>query len=159
MYMEALDMAQQTIAAVLKSRTTPVVTCRPDDSIQLVVGLLHRYRIGALPVTDGDGRLVGVVSERDVIRALAANQGDVRGRKVSELMTRDVVTCAAATTIKDAARLMDTRRIRHLPVMEGSRVVDMVSLRDVVSLRLSEAELEADVLREYAIASGGLSAH
>ena len=152
-------MAQQTIDTVLKSRTTPVVTCRPDDTIQLVVGLLNRYKIGALPVTDGDGRLVGVVSERDVIRALAASQGDVRARKVSELMSRDVVTCTRATAIKDAVRLMDKRRIRHLPVMEGSRVVDMVSLRDVVSLRLSEAELEADVLRDYARATGGVSAH
>ena len=152
-------MAQQTIDTVLKSRTTPVVTCRPDDTIQLVVGLLNRYKIGALPVTDGDGRLVGVVSERDVIRALAASQGDVRTRKVSELMSRDVVTCTRATAIKDAVRLMDKRRIRHLPVMEGSRVVDMVSLRDVVSLRLSEAELEADVLRDYARATGGVSAH
>ena len=159
MYMEAPDMAQQTIDTVLKSRTTPVVTCRPDDTIQLVVGLLNRYKIGALPVTDGDGRLVGVVSERDVIRALAASQGDVRTRKVSELMSRDVVTCTRATAIKDAVRLMDKRRIRHLPVMEGSRVVDMVSLRDVVSLRLSEAELEADVLRDYARATGGVSAH
>ncbi|OHC83334.1 MAG: hypothetical protein A3G73_09215 [Rhodospirillales bacterium RIFCSPLOWO2_12_FULL_67_15] len=152
-------MAQQTIDTVLKSRTTPVVTCRPDDTIQLVVGLLNRYKIGALPVTDGDGRLVGVVSERDVIRALAASQGDVRAHKVSELMSRDVVTCTRATAIKDAVRLMDKRRIRHLPVMEGSRVVDMVSLRDVVSLRLSEAELEADVLRDYARATGGVSAH
>ena len=152
-------MAQQTIDTVLKSRTTPVVTCRPDDTIQLVVGLLNRYKIGALPVTDGEGRLVGVVSERDVIRALAASQGDVRTRKVSELMSRDVVTCTRATAIKDAVRLMDKRRIRHLPVMEGSRVVDMVSLRDVVSLRLSEAELEADVLRDYARATGVVSAH
>jgi CBS domain-containing protein len=157
--MEAPDMAQQTIATALKSRTAPVVTCRPDDTIQLVVGLLDRHKIGALPVTDGDGRLVGVVSERDIVRALAASQGDVRARKVSELMTRDVVTCTRATAIKDAARLMDRRRIRHLPVMEGNRVADMVSLRDVVSLRLSETELEVDVLRDYARATGGVSAH
>ena len=152
-------MAQQTIATALKSRTAPVVTCRADDTIQLVIGLLDRHKIGALPVTDGDGRLVGVISERDVIHALAANQGDVRARKASELMTRDVVTCTRATAVKDAARLMDTRHIRHLPVMEGSRVVDMVSLRDVVSLRLSEAELETGVLRDYARAVVGVSAN
>ena len=152
-------MAQQTIATALKSRTAPVVTCRADDTIQLVIGLLDRHKIGALPVTDGDGRLVGVISERDVIRALAASKGDVRALKVSELMTRDVVTCTRATAVKDAARLMDTRHIRHLPVMEGSRVVDMVSLRDVVSLRLSEAELETGVLRDYARAVVGVSAN
>lgn len=152
-------MAQQTIAAALKSRTAPVVTCRPDDTIQLVVGLLNRHKIGALPVTDGDGRLVGVISERDVIRALAEGKGDVRTIKVGELMTRDVVTCTRATAVKDAARLMDKRRIRHLPVMEGGRVVDMVSLRDVISSRLSEAELETDVLRDYARATVGVLTH
>ena len=152
-------MAQLTIADVLKNRAAPVVTCRPDDTIQLVVGLLDRHKIGALPVIDGDGRLVGVVSERDIIRLLAANKDDVRARKVSDLMTRDVATCALATTVKDAVRLMDKRRIRHLPVMDGSRVADMVSLRDVVSSRLSEAELEADVLRDYARANVGVTPH
>lgn len=143
-------MAQQTIAAALKSRTALVVTCLADDTVQLLVGLLDRHKIGALPVVDGDGRLVGVISERDVIRALAASKGDARTQKVSELMTRDVATCTRATAVKDAARLMDKRHIRHLPVMEGSRVVDMVSLRDVVSSRLSEAALETDVIRDYA---------
>jgi CBS domain-containing protein len=157
--MEAPDMAQQTIAAALKSRTAPVVTCRADDTIQLLVGLLDRHKIGALPVIDGDGRLAGVISERDVVRALAASPGDVRALKVSELMTRDVVTCTRATTVKDAARLMDKRHIRHLPVMEGGRVVDMVSQRDVVSLRLSEAELETDVLRDYARSVVGVPAN
>ena len=152
-------MAQQTIATALKSRTVPVVTCRPDDTIQFVVGLLDRHKIGAMPVTDGDGRLVGVLSERDVIRGLAASPNDVRARRVSELMTRDVATCTSATSIKDAVQLMDKRRIRHLPVMEGSRVADMVSLRDVVSLRLSEAELEVDVLRDYARATVGVAAN
>lgn len=152
-------MAQQTIADLLKNRAAPVVTCRPTDTVQLVVGLLDRNKIGALPVTDGEGRLVGVVSERDIIRALAANKNDVRARAISELMTRDVVTCTLATSVKDAARLMDKRRIRHLPVMDGSRVVDMVSLRDVVSSRLNEAELEADVLRDYARATAGVSTH
>lgn len=152
-------MAQQTIASLLKNRTVPVVTCRPTDTVQLVVEILDRHKIGALPVTDGEGRLVGVVSERDIIRTLAASKDDVRARKISELMTRDVITCTLATPVKDAARLMDKRHIRHLPVMDGSRVADMVSLRDVVSSRLSEAELEADVLRDYARASGGASAH
>ena len=152
-------MAQQTIAAALKSRAAPVVTCRPDDTIQLVVGLLDRHRIGALPVIDGEGRLVGVLSERDVIRGLAASKSDVRATQVKELMTRDVVTCTLATAINDAAGLMNKRRIRHLPVMEGKRVVDMISLRDVVSLRLSEAELETGVLRDYARAVVGVSAN
>lgn len=152
-------MAQQTIAGVLKNRTVPVVTCRPDDTIQLVVGLLDRHKIGAMPVIDGEGRLVGVVSERDIIRRLAASKDDVRAQKVNELMTRDVVTCTLATPVKDAARLMDKRHIRHLPVMDGTRVADMVSLRDVVASRLSEAELEADVLRDYARATGGVAAH
>jgi CBS domain-containing protein len=111
-------MAQQTIADMLKNRTAPVVTCRSDDTIRLVVELLNRHKIGALAVTDGEGRLVGILSERDIVRALADGKTDVRARKASELMTRDVV-----------------------------------------SSRLSEAELEADVLRDYARATAGVSAH
>ena len=151
-------MAQQTIGSILKARNAPLITCRADDTVQMVVGLLHRHKVGALPVIDGEGRLVGIISERDIIRGLAERKDGVRKSKVSALMTKDVATCTPASGVKDAGRLMDKRHIRHLPVVEGGRVVDMVSLRDVVSCRLSEAELEADVLREYALASGGVSA-
>ncbi|MBM3564670.1 MAG: CBS domain-containing protein [Alphaproteobacteria bacterium] len=151
-------MAQQTIGNLLKSRTSALATCRADDTVQMVVGMLHRHRVGALPVIDGDGRLVGIISERDIIRGLAERKDGVRKSKVSVLMTKDVAICAPATPVKSAAQLMDRRRIRHLPVVEAGKVVDMVSLRDVVACRLNEAELEADVLREYALATGGVSA-
>ena len=150
-------MAQQTITAALKSRTVPVVTCRPDDTIQLVVGLLDRHKIGALPVTDGDGRLVGIISERDVIRGLAEKKDAVLASPVDSLMTREVATCTPSTGIEAAVLLMDARHIRHLPVVEAGRVIDMLSLRDVVAHRLAEAEIDADVLREVARASGGVS--
>ncbi len=152
-------MAQQTIGSILKARQAPLVTCRADDTVQMAVGLLHRHKVGALPVVDGEGKLVGIISERDIIRGLAERQDGVRKSKVSALMTsKEVATCTPATAVKDAGRLMDKRHIRHLPVVDAGRVVDMLSLRDVVSCRLSEAELEADVLREYALASGGVSA-
>ena len=151
-------MAQQNIGSILKARAAPLITCRADDTVQMVVGLLHRHKVGALPVVDAEGHLVGIVSERDIIRGLAERKDGVRKSKVSVLMTKDVVTCTAATAVKDAARLMDKRHIRHLPVVDAGRAVDMVSLRDVVSCRLNEAELEADVLREYALVTGGVSA-
>ncbi len=150
-------MAQQTIGSILKARAAILITCRADDTVQMVVGLLHRHKVGALPVIDGEGQLVGIISERDVIRGLAERKDGVRKSKVSALMTKEVATCTPATAVKDAGRLMDKRHIRHLPVVDAGRVVDMVSLRDVVSCRLSEAELEADVLREYALATGGVS--
>lgn len=145
-------MAAQTIRALLKGQRAPVVTCRPDDSLEFLAKLLTKHRIGAVPVTDGKGGLVGVLSERDIVRAFA--QGlDVRARSVRDLMTKDVAVCGPDTTVKDAMRLMAKRHIRHLPVVEGGEVVEMLSLRDVMASRLDEAELEANVMREYAIAA------
>ena len=151
-------MTQLTIRSVLKARAAPPNACAAGDTVEKVVELLNRNKIGALPVVDGDGRVVGVISERDILRGLAENKGAVLASKVKSLMTREVATCAPATAIKEAAQLMERLHIRHLPVVEAGRLLDMVSLRDVVSCRLSEAERDADVLREVALAQGGISA-
>lgn len=150
-------MAAQTIRALLKGQRTAVITSRQDDSLEFVAKVLTKHRIGAVPVTDGKGGLVGVLSERDIVRAFAQGR-DLRGSTVRDLMTRDVAVCGPDTTVKDAMRLMAKRHIRHLPVVDGGEVVEMLSLRDVMSSRLDEAELEAHVLREYAIAAGGVAA-
>lgn len=150
-------MAAQTIRSLLKGQRTAVVTSRPDDSLDLVTRLLTKHRIGAVPVTDGNGHLAGVLSERDIVRAYAEGL-DLRGHKVRDVMTKDVAVCGPETTVKDAMRLMAKRHIRHLPVVDRGEVVEMLSLRDVMASRLDEAELEVNVLREYAITAGGFAA-
>jgi CBS domain-containing protein len=152
-----MTQTQQTIRSVMKARAAPPPTCRAGDTVRTAVELLNRHKIGALPVTDGDGRLVGIISERDVIRGLAEKKDAVLASPVDSLMTREVATCTPSTGIEAAVLLMDARHIRHLPVVEAGRVIDMLSLRDVVAHRLAEAEIDADVLREVARASGGVS--
>jgi CBS domain-containing protein len=152
-----MAQAHQTIRSMMKARGAPPATCRAGDTVQGAVELLNRLKIGALPVTDGDGRLVGILSERDVIRGLAENKDAVLASPVESLMTREVDVCSPETRIETAALLMITHHIRHLPVVEAGRVVNIVSLRDVMAQRLAEVDIDADVLREAARASGGVS--
>lgn len=158
LYDRVMTQAPPTIRSVMKTHTAPPAVCAAEDTVQTAVELLNRHKVGALTVTDGDGRLVGIISERDVIRGLAEKKAAVLASPVGSLMTREVATCTPETEIKAAAQLMDKFHIRHLPVVEAGRVIDMLSLRDVVAFRLTEAEREADVLREVALAQSGISA-
>ena len=137
---------------ILKRRDRSVVTIRPEDTIETAATLMTSHNIGALPVRDGDGALVGVMSERDIVRAFAAKGGQVLTLRVRDLMTRDVVTCAPADDVKRARQLMAQRHIRHLPVVEEGALCGMISSRDVMEGHLEETELEVNVLRDYAIA-------
>ena len=130
-----------------------VVTCGPDESVDAAVLRLTRHNIGAMPVCDARGAVVGVFSERDLIRAYASEGANVSSRFVSDLMTRAVVTCTPDTTMSEAERKMHEKRIRHLPVIEEGRVVGMLSIRDVVAWRLSLQRDEILVLRDAVIAA------
>jgi CBS domain-containing protein len=134
----------------LLSRTElQLVTCRPDHSIREAASLLSSALIGALPVMEG-GRLVGILSERDVCHGLARHGGAAADLPVRELMTQDVATCAAEDPVHDARATMAHRHIRHLPVVEGGDLIGMISLRDVLRATVDEVKLEADVLRDIA---------
>jgi CBS domain-containing protein len=136
------------VERMLKHRRGPAITCRPDDAVAVVAKLLTHHRIGALPVCDSSGALVGVISERDLVRGLALKGDDLLAMPAKELMTRDVATCQPTDTVKDVMATMSRRHIRHLPVMEKGRLKDMLSQRDVMEARLEETRLEADVLRD-----------
>ena len=99
---------------------------------------------------DGES-LQGLVSERDIAHGLAVHGASLLSLKVSDLMTRSVITCAPEDSVADIARIMTMRRIRHIPVVDGGRVVGLVSIGDVLKSRISEIELEANVLRELAV--------
>ena len=134
------------IAHVLASKGVRVVTIRPEHSIRQALALLAEHNIGALVAVDDSGRPVGMLSERDVVRA-AARDEHVFARAVSELMTRDVVVGVPEDDLKAVGRTMTERRIRHLPVVEQGKLVGIVSIGDVVKAQRDEYEGEVDTLQ------------
>ena len=114
--------------------------------------LLNVRRIGAVLVRDGAGNLAGLVSERDIIRAIAVNGERALEMLVRDVMTSEVVTCRPTDTISEVMKVMTVRRFRHLPVVEGGELKGIISIGDVVKHRLEESEMETRVLRDYVIA-------
>ncbi|PWR20462.1 CBS domain-containing protein [Zavarzinia compransoris] len=142
-----------TVESILKHKGGDVVTVRPEDSIEATASLLHSRRIGAVIVKDEAGAVVGVLSERDIVRGIAQGGAGALSRQVKELMSGNVVSCRLHDSIIEVMGRMTDRRIRHLPVIEDGRLVGMISIGDVVKRRIDEALLEADELRRY-IATG-----
>lgn len=137
-----------TIASILGGKGREVVSVASTESVTRAVALLAEHRIGALPVID-DGVVVGVFSERDVIRCVAGGSMDALDRAVSTAMTAPAVTAAPGDSVLAALSLMTHRRIRHLPVVDGSAVVGIVSIGDLVKYRIDRIEAEAAALRDY----------
>lgn len=137
-----------TVAAILRGKGADVVTVDAGTPVSQAVALLAERRIGAVPVL-GDGAVVGVFSERDVITGLAAGGAETLARPVSAAMTAPAVTVAPELPVLVALSLMTRRRIRHLPVLEGGRLVGLVSIGDLVKHRIDGIEREAEALREY----------
>ncbi len=140
------------IAAILREKGGDVATIPAAAALSDVVAELVVRRIGALLVIDGD-EIVGLVSERDVVRVLAADGADALRRTAREAMTAPVVTIDLHTSVTAAMELMTDRRIRHLPVVEEGRLVGIVSIGDLVKRRIEEVEQEALALKDY-IATG-----
>lgn len=142
------------VAAILKAKGGDVETVRVSTPLLDVVRLLAGKRIGAVVVTEpGDGRashrVVGIVSERDVVRALAEHGAAAGDMTVSEIMSRMVVTCVRADTLDRLMSQMTVRRFRHLPVVEDGELVGIVSIGDVVKHHIAAVEMEASALRDY----------
>lgn len=137
-----------TVAAILSKKGRDVVTASADLSIADVVQLLVKRRIGAVVVTDSASRILGIVSERDVVRALARGPDALEG-SVSSIMTSKVVTCTDRHTINEVMARMTEGRFRHLPVVEDDRLAGIVSIGDVVKARIEQVEREADEMRAY----------
>jgi CBS domain-containing protein len=139
------------IRNLLEQKKLSLVTNRPEDTIEAAAMLLSTNNIGALPVRDGEGNLIGVISERDIVRGFAEQGSKVRDLRVRDLMTRDVITCSPDDTVKHAMKLMTQRHIRHLPVVEDGALISMISSRDVMESRLEQTKMERNVLRDVAI--------
>ena len=138
-----------TVAAILKHKGTEVTGVEPTDSIAAVAARLTEKRIGAVVVLDRAGQLLGIVSERDVVRSLARSGAATLEMTAAQLMTRVLHTVEPSATVQQAMTMMTANRVRHLPVMQDGRLAGMISIGDVVARRLSEQEHEVDSLRAY----------
>jgi CBS domain-containing protein len=138
-----------TVKAILSRKGTDVVTADPSVSLGDAVKLLAARRIGAVVVTGADRRIVGILSERDVVRALADKGPAALQAPISEVMTRKVTTCAIGDTVCELMERMTEGKFRHMPVVEQGRLSGMISIGDVVKSRVHEMEQESDALRDY----------
>lgn len=129
-------------------RPEDVISCDEATSVHDAVQLLAGRRIGAVPVMRGDA-LVGIFSERDVLYRLAEEGASCLGRSVGEVMTAPPITVTPQTSCDETMALMTRRRIRHLPVLDGNRMVGFISIGDIVKSRIDAAEAEAEQMRNY----------
>jgi CBS domain-containing protein len=137
------------VETILRNKGSRVATIRPEATIADAVGLLNRERIGALVVSVDGASVDGVLSERDVVIALARDGAALLGCTVDEVMTRNVITCGPSDTVGELMAEMTNRRIRHLPVVRDGRLCGIVSIGDLVKNRLDEVEFEASSLRSF----------
>ncbi len=137
------------VKSILSAKGSDVVTIAPTATVAEAIETLAERKIGALVVTGAGGRIVGIVSERDVVRTFAQFGGSALELPLTEVMTRKVVTCGPADTVAVLMERMTAGKFRHLPVMEEGDLVGIISIGDVVKYRLTELEFEHDAMRDY----------
>jgi CBS domain-containing protein len=142
------------VAHILKQKGRAVITVQPSQTLHDIAGILTKNRIGAVVVMENDGTIDGIVSERDVIRALAGEGAAALSRTAREVMTQKVLTCSPLDTETELMGLMTDNRIRHLPVVDDGKLAGMISIGDVVKFRIESIEREAEEMKSY-IASAG----
>jgi CBS domain-containing protein len=134
---------------ILSLKGRDVITISPDCTLSEAAKILSERRIGALLVRDGGHPVSGIVSERDIVRAVADRGAQALDEPVSRFMTSKVVTCTGETSINNLMELMTQQKFRHVPVVEGGSLVGIISIGDVVKVRVEEIEAEAQAIREY----------
>ncbi len=141
------------VRTILNTKGSTIETVRPTESIADATKQLRNHNVGALIVSDSGTSVDGIISERDIIRSLATNGPQTMQMQVRDLMTTKVHTCTPADTVANIMATMTAQRIRHLPVIAEDRLCGIISIGDVVKIRLEEVESEAHALRDY-ISSG-----
>ena len=140
------------ISDVLRGKGADVATVDPGTTVSGLIRALAQHNVGALVVVDADA-VVGIVSERDIVRKLDERGGDLLNATVADIMTVDVVTCVPEDSVDSLAATMTERRIRHMPVVVNGKLTGIVSIGDVVKVRISQLETDRDQLQSY-IAQG-----
>ena len=138
-----------TVKTILSTKGGDVISIEPTASLETAVKTLAKHRIGALLVLGPDRRVVGILSERDVVRALGEQGADVLTMPLAQVMTRKVVTCGETETVGTLMEQMTAGKFRHIPVVEQDQVVGIISIGDVVKHRLHEMGQESAALRDY----------
>lgn len=138
-----LASSQTAVSKLLDSKGHKVIAVRPGDTVKDVITLLSDMKIGAVAVTDQNGALQGILSERDIVRRMAQSGDSVQTMTAQDLMTRDVVTCAPEDALTEVLKRMTEGRFRHMPVQDGTTLCGMITIGDVVNFRLTELEYEA----------------
>jgi CBS domain-containing protein len=138
-----------TVKAILDAKGRDVVTIEPTTSVAEAARILGERRIGAVVVTKGNGRIAGILSERDIVREVGRQGAGALERPISELMTAQVKVCHENNSVNEVMEIMTRGRFRHLPVEEGGRLAGIVSIGDVVKRRIEDAEREAEEIKQY----------
>jgi CBS domain-containing protein len=140
---------RMNVSAILTAKGREVETAPLHATLKQIADVLAQRRIGAIVVVDGDKRVQGIISERDIIRALAKSGADALASPVSAVMTRNVISCSESDTLDQLMAAMTAGRFRHLPVTKDGKLAGIVSIGDVVKYHISEVEMEATAMREY----------
>jgi CBS domain-containing protein len=138
-----------TVKAILSRKGNDVLTIEPTATLAAAITLLADRKIGAVVITGADRQVIGILSERDIVRAFAASGPAALDEQVGQVMTRKVMTCDEAETVASLMERMTQGKFRHLPVVERGRLAGIVSIGDVVKYRLEEMEKESSAMREY----------
>lgn len=138
-----------SVTVILSRKGNDIVTLSPDATLGDAVASLARNRIGAIVVTNADMGVEGIISERDVVRLIGERGVDVLAEPITGLMTKSVVTCAPDDTVPQIMERMTRGRFRHVPVIQGGKLVGIISIGDVVKYRVEEMERESAQLRDY----------
>lgn len=142
------------VSDILGNKGSAVITLAPSRTLSETAKLLTEKRIGAILVSGDGATIVGVISERDIVRAIARDGAAALDRVIADVMTHRVVTCRPDDTIEEVMKVMTVKRIRHLPVVDGDKIAGIVTIGDVVKSRLEETEAETQVLRDYVFTRG-----
>ena len=138
-----------TVEHILRSKGRRVVTIEPNRTLSEAAKLLSEQRIGAVLVCESSGPVLGIISERDIVRAVAGQGAPALAEPVSRFMTQEVVTCTCESAINEVMGIMTEGKFRHVPVVEGGRLVGIVSIGDIVKHRLAEVEAETRAMLDY----------
>ena len=137
------------VKQILQQKGHEVLTTSPDTSLHQAARLLKKHRVGALVVTDEDGSVKGIISERDIVNAIADHGEQAIELPVSQVMTRQVFTCRPQDTTDRLMEIMTHQRVRHLPVVQDGRLAGLISIGDVVKHRMEEIAFEAEQMKLY----------
>jgi CBS domain-containing protein len=138
-----------TVKAILEEKGRDVITLSSAETIESAIKTLANHRIGALVIASGSGKIEGILSERDIVRVIAAEGASALKKPVTAAMTSKVKTCTEASTVNEVMETMTRGRFRHLPVEHGGVLAGIISIGDVVKKRIREIEKEAEQIKQY----------